>query len=76
MNGVVDHTDRFRAIKGALLAEVPNVRVQAFAMVAVSDSGEVFWGASYGPGANLMTRRLLHMAAEAAGMPTSSITGG
>lgn len=38
--------DQYKTVVGALLKECP-VRVQGFAMVAVGEDGQLYWGADY-----------------------------
>ena len=41
------HTDNWHALNGALFNACPSKPV-AYALVAVGENGEVYWGASYG----------------------------
>lgn len=42
----MNHGDRYKTIVGALLKECP-VRCEGFAMVAVDEDGQLYWGADY-----------------------------
>jgi hypothetical protein len=40
------HGDKYKSIAGALLKECP-VPVEAYAMVAIGEDGQLYWGASF-----------------------------
>lgn len=51
------HLERWRAAKAAFLGATGR-EVQAFALIAIDETGEVYWGADY-PDDPMMQRELL-----------------
>lgn len=58
----IDHTERFAAIREAVKAEIGR-DLRGFALVAVDDQGELYYGASYLECANHALAMAYHLAA-------------